>query len=203
MNESLINSDGYLRSVIDTIPSIVFITDADAKILDANKAASEALDGNDRPIVRRLCGDVLRCINAGESGEYCGKTNTCDYCIIRGSIAEALEGQRVHRRRAMIEIGTEGNTENVHLFVSAAPFNFFNSDHIASELSLIILEDITELMELKKIVPICSNCKRIRKDDNYWEQVESFMQRCHKFHFTHSICPDCREKLYPDLRPYK
>jgi DNA-binding response OmpR family regulator len=58
------------------------------------------------------------------------------------------------------------------------------------------LEDIRTL---RGILPICSNCKKIRDDDGYWNQVESYLQQHTGAEFTHSVCPECIEKLYPDL----
>lgn len=190
----MVKNIDYLQAVIDTIPSMVFITDRDARILDLNSAATEALDIKDSLIVRRLCGDILRCVNAGKAGENCGKTKACEDCMIRNSICEAHDGQKVYRRKAEIEFFPANDNKKSHVYVTASPFK-----HSEKKLVLLILEDVTELMELRKIVPICASCKSIRKDDNYWEKVESFMRRNHDFEFTHSICPSCRKKLYPDL----
>ena len=52
---------------------------------------------------------------------------------------------------------------------------------------------------LARLVPICSACKKIRDDKGYWEEVESYMNKKTHDEFTHSICPECIKKLYPDL----
>ncbi len=53
---------------------------------------------------------------------------------------------------------------------------------------------LSEVKELKGLLPICSYCKRIRNDQNYWQQVESFLGEHTDASFSHSICPDCYEK---------
>ncbi len=58
---------------------------------------------------------------------------------------------------------------------------------------------LADVKLLSGLVPICSNCKKIRDDKGYWTQVEAFIQDRSDARFTHSICPDCLEKLYPDL----
>ncbi len=63
------------------------------------------------------------------------------------------------------------------------------------ELSL-ALEDIKTL---RGIVPICSNCKKIRNDEGYWQQVEVYMRNHTEAEFTHGICPDCAQELYPEF----
>jgi len=56
-----------------------------------------------------------------------------------------------------------------------------------------------EIKKLQGILPICANCKRIRDDDGYWEQVETYIKQRAEVAFTHSICPPCVEKLYPNM----
>lgn len=60
-------------------------------------------------------------------------------------------------------------------------------------------EALTNVRQLSGLLPICSNCKKIRDDGGYWHQVEEFVDAHSEASFTHSICPDCRAKLYPEL----
>ena len=56
-----------------------------------------------------------------------------------------------------------------------------------------------EIKTLKGFLPICANCKKIRDDKGYWNQIESYIQKHSEAEFSHSICPECAKKLYPDL----
>jgi hypothetical protein len=51
---------------------------------------------------------------------------------------------------------------------------------------------------LEGFLPICANCKKIRHQDN-WEQLEEYIRRNSLAEFTHTICPECMKKLYPDF----
>jgi len=62
---------------------------------------------------------------------------------------------------------------------------------------------LAEIKTLRGIVPICSNCKKIRDDAGYWNILESYIQKHSDASFSHSICPDCAKKLYPDLDIYE
>ncbi|MBN1619552.1 PAS domain S-box protein [candidate division WOR-3 bacterium] len=53
---------------------------------------------------------------------------------------------------------------------------------------------------LKGLLPICAQCKKIRDDEGYWHQVEDFLEKHSDIEFSHSLCPDCIKKLYPDLK---
>ena len=54
-----------------------------------------------------------------------------------------------------------------------------------------------EINTLRKILPICSYCKKIRDDKGYWNQVEAYIHRHTGAEFSHSICADCAQKHFP------
>ncbi|OGR15069.1 MAG: hypothetical protein A2097_11695 [Desulfobacula sp. GWF2_41_7] len=55
---------------------------------------------------------------------------------------------------------------------------------------------LSEIKILQGFIPICSNCKKIRDDQGYWNQVENYIQQHSKATFSHSMCPECSDKLY-------
>ena len=56
---------------------------------------------------------------------------------------------------------------------------------------------LAQVRQLKGIVPICIHCKKIRNDENYWQQVEVYVADHTEADFSHSICPQCLEEPYP------
>lgn len=52
---------------------------------------------------------------------------------------------------------------------------------------------------LEGFIPICANCKKIRNTEDQWEQMEKYIAQHSLAQFSHSICPDCARKLYPDI----
>ncbi len=61
-----------------------------------------------------------------------------------------------------------------------------------------LVEANNKIKTLKSLIPICSNCKKIRDDNGYWEDVELYISDHAGSEFTHGICPDCIQKLYPE-----
>ena len=59
---------------------------------------------------------------------------------------------------------------------------------------------LAEVKTLQGFLPICANCKKIRDDQGYWNQIELYIHKHLDTEFTHSICPDCIKKLYPELK---
>jgi hypothetical protein len=51
---------------------------------------------------------------------------------------------------------------------------------------------------LTGLLPICANCKNIRDDEGYWQQIEEYIMDHSEADFTHGICNKCVEKLYPE-----
>lgn len=58
---------------------------------------------------------------------------------------------------------------------------------------------LSEIRSLRDLLPICASCKRIRDDEGFWDHVESYIARHTDTTFTHGICPQCMESLYPEL----
>lgn len=63
-------------------------------------------------------------------------------------------------------------------------------------------EALLKIKTLSGLLPICASCKKIRDDNGYWNQIESYIKTHSEAEFSHSICPNCAKKLYPDLDLY-
>ncbi len=60
-------------------------------------------------------------------------------------------------------------------------------------------EAITHIKHLQGILPICSFCKKIRDDEGYWDRVEAYISRHSDAMFSHTCCPECMEREYPEF----
>jgi two-component system, OmpR family, sensor histidine kinase VicK len=65
-----------------------------------------------------------------------------------------------------------------------------------------LINDLTkalaEVKTLSGLLPICASCKKIRNDTGYWQAVEVYIKEHSQAEFTHSICPECARRLYPE-----
>ncbi|MCX5876346.1 MAG: DUF3365 domain-containing protein [Deltaproteobacteria bacterium] len=68
-------------------------------------------------------------------------------------------------------------------------------EHLIHELQ----ESLAQVKLLSGFIPICASCKKIRDDQGFWTQVESYIASHSEAQFSHGICPDCVTKLYPEL----
>lgn len=62
-------------------------------------------------------------------------------------------------------------------------------------------EALAHINTLRGIIPICMHCKKVRNDSGYWEQVEKYVKDHSGAEFTHGICPECLNRLFPDIAP--
>ena len=64
-------------------------------------------------------------------------------------------------------------------------------------------EKMNSVKTLSGLIPICASCKRIRDEDGYWNELEAYIEAHSDIVFSHGICPECIEKLYPVKQPVK
>jgi AmiR/NasT family two-component response regulator len=62
------------------------------------------------------------------------------------------------------------------------------------------LQDALDKIDtLSGLLPICASCKKIRDDKGLWHEIEEYIRQHANVDFSHSLCPDCLERLYPDF----
>lgn len=183
------------RAVLDALPFPLLILDAEVRVQDCNRAATEMLaSGSDRPL-RGLFGEILHCTQALVEHRACGQTSQCRRCLIREVVTAAVSGSETCRRVLSMEVEEGRDRKQVWLRVTASPL-----DADGTPLALVTLEDVSELVQLRRLIPMCASCRKVRyKDDDYWQDVEAYLLRYTAFSFTHGICPDCAQRLYPEV----
>jgi CheY-like chemotaxis protein len=58
---------------------------------------------------------------------------------------------------------------------------------------------LAEVKLLSGLLPICAECKKIENDEGSWDRIETYISQHSEATFTHSVCPDCLRRLYPDM----
>jgi hypothetical protein len=176
------------EALLDSMPVAVLALDENLHVRAANAAAralGEAVTGG--------FGGLVGCVSATAQAGGCGQSHVCADCVMRISAAAAVGGQTIRQREIRVQSGAA--VERVFL-LSAGPFDGAGIE--SGIRALLVVEDVTELHRMRGLIPICASCKSIRKDDEAWEQLEQYIQDHSHVLFTHSLCPDCRQKLYPD-----
>jgi len=73
----------------------------------------------------------------------------------------------------------------------------------AAEDQALLIEELqrtlSEVKTLRGFLPICASCKKIRKNEGSWQQIESYIREHSDAEFSHGLCPECSRTLYPEI----
>ena len=169
----------FYRAVLDANPSPVFVVEEDVLIVDYNSSAGAMISQDRKQVVHKRAGDILHCVHSTETPEGCGRSPYCRNCIVRNSVNESLNGQRLIRQKVQMELIVNGVEIEAPFLVTTTPLNFEDK-----KLVVVIFEDISEITALKQLLPICSSCKQVRNDGQYWQTVESYFETHLNVDFT-------------------
>jgi len=194
MKRHIFSGSEFFSNVFNAMPSALFVVDDDVRILYMNHAAAEAF-GNDRQFTyMKRGGDALHCLQSTRTPEGCGHADACRDCVLRNSVHEAFGGGKVYRKKTVMTLAADGGHRDVNLLVTTSPFEFEGKAY-----ALLILEDISELLQLRSLLPICAWCKKIRDDENYWQSLEQYFGTHHDLSFSHGICDECQRKHFGEF----
>jgi PAS domain S-box-containing protein len=124
-------------------------------------------------------------------------------------------GERVDRFETL-HVRKDGTLVEVSLTISPlkdAQGNIIGASAVARDISkrkreqaesMRLIQELTEALArvktLSGLLPICASCKKIRDDKGYWQQVETYIRKHSEAEFTHGICPECFQRLYPEYK---
>ena len=140
--ERLIPEGTAPRALLDAIPSSIFITDSDVKVLDMNLAGQALLEPGREAKLGELGGELLHCLFHAHSSQGCGQTEYCSGCVVRESVAAVRPGLPALRRTAHMILGEEGDSRDFWFQVHAAPYV-----HDGRDLVMLVMEDVTAIVE--------------------------------------------------------
>jgi len=180
------------RTIIDHLPMPVFIVDDDVRIHMHNNAARSLLPPDPSVVYRTRFGEALDCIH---SADGCGRGEHCHECPIRSSVKISGSDVDVCRLHSELELHGAGTARTLTVLVTTSPIVFDDG-----ALYVVVLEDVTELTRLRKLVPICADCKSVRCADGSWHSIEEFMSESMHTSLTHGLCPACAERTRREIR---
>ncbi|MGV8058212.1 MAG: MASE3 domain-containing protein [Smithellaceae bacterium] len=185
------------QTILDSVPAWIFYKDRENRYLMVNKAFAEIL-GMSKD---QLEGKSLFDIYPREQAEVFWMDDKEVIASGKPKIDIILpintsKGRRWIQSDKIPYRDTNGNIIGTIGFA----IDITERKLIEEERESLIAELQKALAEVKKLsgfLPICSACKKIRNDKGYWEQIESYIGEHSEALFSHGICPECVEKLYP------
>jgi len=180
------------NSLFESLPIPIFIITKDITIEDCNPAALRLLNLTDSAAIKHIhSGNVLSCIHT-IGHQTCGCSDSCTKCDIRNSLTITFDTKEtVTQKQTVIKVHKDHEIRTVNALIST--FNLTN------DYSVLVIENITDIVEMQKLIPVCSNCKKVRTDSNFWNTIEEYVESTTGHEITHGICPTCITQLYPEL----
>lgn len=178
--------NALLQEVFDRLPAMVFVVDPDIKILEYNHAAANLLQAERHTILKQRAGTILHCVNSVAAQQECGTTPFCPDCVILEAVTAACLENRTVRRRKRMELVVNGEKQLLYALITASPLTLHKRP-----LALLQIEDISEVAELQRLVPICLSCQKVRDDQESWVRLEAYFKSCWDLNFSHGYCPEC------------
>jgi hypothetical protein len=191
MHDGVVATRSACQTIIDHLPMPVFLMDADARIQMHNSACRPLLPPSPETIYKRRFGEALHCIH---SAEGCGLGPQCPACPVRDAVGASARGIKAVRSICEVTVVRGDLPRAVFLLVTVSPMRL-----AGKMLNVVVLEDVTELQELRKLIPICASCKKIRSEAGEWEQIESYLHKNSTAALTHGLCPECAEALMREV----
>lgn len=190
----------YLAAIVESCQDAIMGMTLNGAIVSWN-AGAEALFGySESAIIGRPVEAVIPAYRSGKLSEMYRRLQ-CDELIDR---FETL-GQR--------QDGSSFELALTHSPLKDSHGQIIGASVLARDISqrkrqdaerLQLIQELTEALArvktLSGLLPICASCKKIRDDKGYWQQVETYIRQRSEADFTHGICPDCAERLYPEFK---
>ncbi len=191
--DSPLSESPSLRAICDAIPSLVFLADRDVQVLDANRAARQWLQVEPGTSLCRAGGEVMRCVFALNSAGGCGTTEACPTCVLRESVTNTRPGRPGTSRVAHMVLETPQRAEDRWFRVTATPVVLDGRD-----LVLVNMEDVSQLVELREVLPVCPGCGTSPRDaKEVLREARAYLAR-HPGHWsTSELCPECMRTKPP------
>ncbi|MEA2013250.1 MAG: response regulator, partial [Verrucomicrobiota bacterium] len=151
--------------------------------------------------------DIIKGLVAG-ADNFISKPYSFDYLIAR--INSVMRNQRLRKEKKVQnnlipvlyeekEFYIKTNGEQILDFTISALDNAVQKTMQLQEKNRELSRAMEKIKTFSGIFPICASCKKILNDAGDWEDVESYVKKHSEAEFSHSICPECRKKLYPEL----
>jgi len=196
LDESLVK----YRMIFEHSPELIILVDGEGYIIDINRRVTAWFGLQPQKIIGTLLAD-LPFLTPKSSR------------ILHEKFSKRMQGRKL-KPYLLDFINKDGKTGVGKVIGAAIPDNkgkfigdlLIISDataqiRLSKEREAMIAElqnALNKVKTLNGLIPICASCKKIRDDRGYWQEVEAYLSQHSDAKFTHGLCQECLQKLYPD-----
>ncbi len=205
--EALARSEAKYRYLTEKMNDVVWTMDVNFIMTYVSPSIRKTLGYSQEEVVGRKPGDIMTPESTERALTVLDQEVKRDQQIgIDPDRAVEYEAEHYHRNGSLVWFAIvasfirDDNGKIIGLYGVAR--NITEQKLAAAEREKLIddlKQALSEVKTLSGLLPICSNCKKIRDDKGYWNQLEGYISEHSEALFSHSICPDCATKLYPHI----
>ena len=191
---ALRESEERLKTIMDGIQAGILVVDAKKHVIvDVNPCATELIGAAREKIVGHVC---HKFVCPAEKGK-CPVTDLKQGMDNSERTLINAKGESIPILKTVTRIKLDGREHLVESFLDISDRK--QSEEEREKLIEELQDALSKIKTLGGLLPICSACKKIRDDKGYWNQIEAFIRDHTEAEFSHSICPKCAKRLYPNL----
>jgi rsbT co-antagonist protein RsbR len=167
------------------------------KVVDVNQATLDLFGASSKSELLSDLGHIFTPQSWAAFGEILVALALGESAFEIETVNQKLSGEPIHIvLRWNLAPGDEDN--RTHALVSVLDITKRKTAEEDRERYIEELKRARKTIErLTGVLPICASCKKIRDDRDNWHTVESFFSNHSEAKFSHSLCPECSDKLYP------
>jgi len=201
---ALRKSENLFRKVFDILPVGLWIADENGKVLKGNPEGAKIW--GPAPLVDQPDYGLFKARRLPSGEEVAPEDWALAHTVNNGVTVvdelleiDAFDGQK----KTILNFTAPVLDDNGHIeaaIVVNRDVTELKRAEAAKEKLIHELQDaLAKVKKLSGMLPICASCKKIRDDQGYWTQIEAYIRDHSEADFSHSICPECAKKLYPDF----
>ena len=194
VEEALRESELRLKTVLDTIQAGILVIDPSSHTIVGVNAAAGKMIGAPR---EHILGSVCHAYICPDEKGQCPVTDLGKTLENAERVLLTARGERVPVLKTVVSVTLAGREHLLESFLDITARK--RAEEERERLILELQEALAEVKTLSGLLPICASCKSIRNDQGYWQQIEAYIKEHSKAEFSHSVCPKCAEKLYPEV----
>ncbi len=195
---ALQKNEKFLQNIFDSIQDGISVLGPDLEIIHSNKTM-ETWFPHQLPLKGKKCFEAYHGID--QPCAICPTIRAIQYGTLQSGTIPVIGPDR---SRIWLEVYAHPLLDNNGALTGVIEFvrDISKKKQTEDEREKLIFElqeALTNIKTLSGLLPMCASCKKIRDDQGYWNQVETYFSDHSDLTFSHSFCPECARKLYPDI----